>query len=213
MKKKWMTTPDEGPAKEMSTPAMLRERLWQAREEALFETAQHGIEPGRLAVAAGADTALAALGEAQTSGPAVASDGALLVAQQRTHGEFAATAALAQALKSVVRDRAASLPPTQPDHWLDITGYAVLACHDAPSAAHPLSVRSTPRLREIGRRLSLQQVDFVYAYLVMRDPARAAEAVGISTRKANLFLHHPHVAEVIEIIMRQQLPRRRRKRA
>jgi hypothetical protein len=48
---------------EMPTPDMLRDRLRQVREDALFGMARHGIEPGRLALAAGADAALQALGE------------------------------------------------------------------------------------------------------------------------------------------------------
>jgi hypothetical protein len=48
---------------EMPTPDMLRDRLRQVREDALFGMARHGIEPGRLALAAGAHAALDALGE------------------------------------------------------------------------------------------------------------------------------------------------------
>jgi hypothetical protein len=47
----------------MPTPDALRERLWQVREDALYEMARDGIEPGRLALAADAHAALEGLGE------------------------------------------------------------------------------------------------------------------------------------------------------
>jgi hypothetical protein len=72
----------------------------------------------------------------------------LLAARQATHGDFAETATLAQAIKGVIGRRAASLPPMQrealdqiatklarilagdanhADHWDDVAGYARLA--------------------------------------------------------------------------------------
>jgi hypothetical protein len=72
---------------------------------------------------------------------------ALLAARQATHGDFAETAAVAQAIKTVIGDRAARLPPVQQealdqiatklarilcgdanhaDHWHDMAGYARL---------------------------------------------------------------------------------------
>jgi hypothetical protein len=76
----------------------------------------------------------------------------LLDARQETHGSFAETAAVAQAIKTAIRDRAARLPPVQRealdqitklarilcgdanhrDHWFDIAGYAELAAASLP---------------------------------------------------------------------------------
>ncbi len=79
--------------------------------------------------------------------------GAVLAARQSTHGDFAETAKLAQIIKTVLRHRAARLPPVQrealdmiasklarilcgdpnhADHWHDITGYARLAAASGP---------------------------------------------------------------------------------
>jgi hypothetical protein len=55
---------DQKVGEEMGTPDMLREQLWQVREDALFDIALYGIEPTRLALAANASAALEALGEA-----------------------------------------------------------------------------------------------------------------------------------------------------
>jgi hypothetical protein len=79
-------------------------------------------------------------------------------------------------------------------------GKKVMMC-SVSGALVPLEV--TPRLQLLARRLSPQQAAFVEEYLVTLDPARAAEAVGISKRRANWFLKHPYVAEAIEIVMRR----------
>ena len=55
---------DQEAGEEMPNPAMLRERLWRVREDALYEMARYGIEPTRLALAADANAAPEALGEA-----------------------------------------------------------------------------------------------------------------------------------------------------
>jgi hypothetical protein len=77
----------------------------------------------------------------------------LLDARRRRHGNFAETAAVAQAIKAAFGDRAARLPPVQrealdqiaaklarilcgdanhADHWLDLAGYARLGAASLP---------------------------------------------------------------------------------
>lgn len=97
---------------------------------------------------------------------------ALIAARQKTHGEFADTARVAQRLKEVLRDEAADLTDEQreaidgifvklarivagdadhADHWRDIAGYALLAiAYDAEAD----SVGSyEAAVTEIGRRV------------------------------------------------------------
>ena len=72
----------------------------------------------------------------------------ILADRQKTHGDFGEVAVIAQAIKTIIRGHAQLLSPDQrealdiiatkiarilsgdanePDHWLDIVGYATLA--------------------------------------------------------------------------------------